>query len=102
MHLACIRHTTPISPPIKRVAVCGGAGSFLIEEAILKQADALVTADMKYHDFFKAEGHILLADVGHYESEVGTKALIYTLLSKKFANIVLSQCETVTNPILYC
>jgi dinuclear metal center YbgI/SA1388 family protein len=101
MDLACIRHTAPMDRPIKRVAVCGGSGSFLIQEAILKQVDALVTADVKYHDFFKAEGKILIVDIGHYESEVGTKVLIHTLLSEKFASIVLLECETMTNPIYY-
>jgi putative NIF3 family GTP cyclohydrolase 1 type 2 len=101
MCLPCIRHTAPIARPIKRVAVCGGSGSFLIQEAILKQIDVLVTADVKYHDFFKAEGQILIVDIGHYESEVGTKALIHTLLSEKFASIVFLKCKTVTNPIHY-
>src|SRR3569623_1196084 len=101
MRLTCIRHTAPLSRPIKRVAVCGGAGSFLIQEAILKQVDVLVTADVKYHDFFRAENKILIVDIGHYESEVGTKVLIHTLLSEKFASIALLECDTVTNPIHY-
>jgi dinuclear metal center YbgI/SA1388 family protein len=101
MRLTFIRHTALAARPIKRVAVCGGSGSFLIQEAILKQADALVTADVKYHDFFKAEGQILIVDIGHYESEAGIKVLIHTLLSEKFASIVLLKCETVTNPIYY-
>ena len=101
MNLPCIRHTAPINRPIKRVAVCGGAGSFLIKEAIHKQVDALVTADVKYHDFFGAEGTIIVADIGHYESEVATKTLIYTLLSEKFTSIALLECETETNPIYY-
>ena len=101
MRLTLIKHTAPMDRPIKRVAVCGGSGSFLIQEAILKQVDALVTADVKYHDFFKAEGQILIVDIGHYESEVGTKLLIHTLLSEKFASIVLLNCETVTNPVYY-
>ncbi len=101
MRLACIRHTAPVDRLIRRVAVCGGSGSFLIEEAILKQVDVLVTADIKYHDFFKAEGQALIVDIGHYESEVGVKALIHTLLSEKFTNIALMECETVTNPIYY-
>lgn len=101
MHLTCMRHTAPIDRPIERVAVCGGSGSFLIQEAIRQQLDVLVTADVKYHDFFKAEGQMIIVDIGHYESEVGTKALIDTLLSEKFANIALLQCQTVTNPIHY-
>ena len=101
MNLACIRHTAPIARVIKRVAVCGGSGSFLIQEALHKGADVLVTADMKYHDFFQAEGQLLIADIGHYESEIGTKTLIHTLLSEKFASIALRACETVNNPIYY-
>lgn len=101
MDLACIRHTATLARPIKRVAVCGGAGSFLIQEAVLKQVDVLVTADVKYHDFFKAEDKLLIVDIGHYESEVGAKELIHTLLSEKFASIVLLKCSTVTNPIHY-
>ena len=101
MSLACIRHTAPTARPIKLVAVCGGSGSCLIQEAITKQADVLVTADVKYHDFFKAEDKILVADIGHYESEVGTKALIHTLLSERFTSIALLKCETVTSPIHY-
>ncbi len=102
MDLACVRHTAPLARPIKQVAVCGGSGSFLIQEAINKQADGLVTADVNYHDFFRAEDQILIADIGHYESEVGAKSRIYTLLSEKFPNIALLECDTVTNPIHYC
>lgn len=101
MGLACIRHTALSARVINRVAVCGGSGSFLLREALRKNVDVLVTADVKYHDFFEANERILIADVGHYESEVGTKSLIHTLLSEKFASIALLKCETVTNPIHY-
>lgn len=101
LQLACVRHTAPLDRPIRRVAVCGGAGSALIQETIRQQADAFVTADIKYHDFFQAEGKVLIADVGHYESEVGTIALIHQLLSEKFANIALLQSSTITNPVHY-
>lgn len=101
MGLACVRHTTPIARAIKQVAVVGGSGSFLIREALRKSVDVLVTADVKYHDFFQAEEQLLIADIGHYESEVGAKLLIHTLLSEKFASIALLKCETVTNPIHY-
>ena len=101
MELVCIRHTAPVAHLIERVAVCGGSGSFLIRQALRKSADVLVTADMKYHDFFQAEGRLMIADIGHYESEVGVKLLIHTLLSEKFASIALLRCETVTNPIHY-
>ena len=99
--LDCIRHTAPLARPIQQVAICGGAGSSLMAQALAKQADAFVTADVKYHDFFRPDGKMLLADVGHYESEVGTKDLLYTLLCEKFASIAVLKCETVTNPIHY-
>ena len=101
MNLGCIRHSAPITRPIKKVAVCGGSGSFLLQEAMRQQADALITADIKYHDFFNAEGNILIADIGHYESEVATKNLIHDLLSEKFTSIVLLKCKTITNPVHY-
>ena len=87
--------------PIEKVAVCGGSGSFLLQEAIRQQADALITADIKYHDFFQAEGHMLVADIGHYESEVATKDLIHSLLSEKFTSIVLLKSKINTNPVHY-
>ena len=101
MNLTCIRHSPLIKRPIKNVALCGGAGIFLLQQAIKKQADVLVTADVTYHDFFNAEKKILIADIGHYESEVMTKGLIYELLYKKFTNIAIIPCETLTNPIHY-
>ena len=70
MALQQVRHTNLLSKPIRKVAVCGGAGSFLIKDALKHQADIFITADLKYHDFFLAENKIILADIGHYESEV--------------------------------
>jgi dinuclear metal center YbgI/SA1388 family protein len=102
MKLSYIRHSMPIGRVIKRVAICGGAGSFLIQEAKRQQADAFITADLKYHDFFNAEGSILLTDIGHYESELATKNLIYDLLSEKFTSITCLKCQTTTNPVYYC
>ncbi len=100
MELKVIRHTV-FNNDIKRIAVCGGAGSFLLKTAINAGADAFVTSDFKYHEFFDAEERLLIADIGHYESEVFTKALFYELLSKKFTNIALYLSEVVTNPICY-
>lgn len=71
---------------VSRVATCGGAGSFLIEDAVRQQADIYLTGDLKYHDFQQAEGRITLADIGHFESEQFTKELIYSIISKKFSN----------------
>lgn len=101
LQTAVIRHTVPPARPVRRVAVCGGAGSFLLAEAIRKGADAFVSADFKYHDFFDAEGKILVCDVGHYESEQFTKALLQEVLSEKFTTFASHFSNTVTNPISY-
>ncbi|MBX9850310.1 MAG: Nif3-like dinuclear metal center hexameric protein, partial [Cytophagaceae bacterium] len=82
-------------------AICGGAGSFLLKDAIRQGAQVFVSADFKYHEFFDAENRIVIADIGHYESEVFTKELIYEHLNEKFANIALVLSETVTNPLRY-
>jgi dinuclear metal center YbgI/SA1388 family protein len=97
----CVRHTPLRGKPVRRVAVCGGTGSFLLKEAIRQDADMFVTADFKYHEFFDAEGKIVVADIGHYESEQVAKELFYDLLSKKFPNFALHFSKSVTNPINY-
>lgn len=108
MKTDCIRHSQYIGKPIQKVAVLGGSGSFAISNAIRSGADAYISADFKYHDFFKAEQQILLADVGHYESEQFTKNLLVEYLTKKIISfapalprggVVLS--EKSTNPIYY-
>jgi dinuclear metal center YbgI/SA1388 family protein len=96
-----IRHTYLLGKSVKKVAVCGGSGSFLLSSAISAGADIFVTADMKYHDFFDAEEKIIIADVGHYESEQFTKELFYEILIKKFPNFALRLSEVKTNPVLY-
>jgi putative NIF3 family GTP cyclohydrolase 1 type 2 len=101
MQLSCIRHTALLSKPVQKIALCGGAGIFLLPEAIKQKADVFITADVKYHEFFDADGRLILADIGHYESEVFTKELIYTYLSQKFTNIALILSKTITNPIFY-
>ncbi len=101
MNLNTIRHTAIIKEQIKTVAVCGGAGSFLLPVAISRQADVFVSADFKYHEFFDAEDRIVIADIGHYESEVYTKDLIIDILSEKFSTFALNLSKTVTNPISY-
>lgn len=101
MQLPVIRHTALLNKLVRRVAVCGGAGVFLLPEAIRQQADVFITADVKYHEFFDADQRIVLADIGHYESEVHTKELIRTFLSGKFANFALILSQAVTNPIHY-
>ena len=96
-----IRHTYLLGKPVKKVAVCGGAGSFLLPAAITAGADLFVTADMKYHEFFDVEEKIVVADIGHYESEQFTKELFYEVLIKKFPNFALRLSEVKTNPVLY-
>jgi dinuclear metal center YbgI/SA1388 family protein len=98
--LSCIKHTT-YNNEIKKVAICGGSGSFLLKDALRQGADAFVTGDVKYHEFFDAESSLMFCDVGHYESEVGTKELLYDLLTKKFTNFALYLSRTVTNPVKY-
>lgn len=101
MKTDCIRHSAFINKKIKKVAVLGGSGSFAIEAAKKVGADAYVSADFKYHDFFKAEKNILLADIGHYESEQFTKNLIVDFLTKKISNFAIILSEKSTNPIYY-
>ncbi len=101
MECGVIRHTNFLNKPIKKVAVLGGSGSFAIRNAIQAGADAFLTADLKYHNFYEAENKILLADVGHFESERYIKNHIVDYLIKKIPNfaIVLSQINT--NPVKY-
>jgi len=96
-----IRHTEKVNDTVKKIALCGGAGSFLLQDAISAEADVFISGDFKYHEFFDAEGKIMIADVGHYESEQFTKELIYEKLTENFANIALHFTEVITNPIFY-
>lgn len=97
----CIKHTQLQGGKINKVAVCGGAGSFLLNRAIAAKADFFVTGDFKYHQFFDAENKIVIADVGHYESEQFTKELFYELLTKKFPTFAVRFSEVKTNPVFY-
>ncbi|CAM1361274.1 conserved hypothetical protein [Tenacibaculum sediminilitoris] len=97
----CVRHSELLDKPIKKVALLGGSGSFAIKNAIRAGADAYISADFKYHEFFKAEKNILLTDVGHYESEQFTKNLLVDYLSKKFSTFAIILSKKSTNPIHY-
>ncbi len=101
MDLKVIRHTRLLDQPIRKVAVCGGAGSFLLPQARKAGAQMYISADFKYHEFFDAEDQIVIADIGHYESEVYTKELLGEVLTKKFPNFAICFSTTVTNPISY-
>src|SRR5215203_2558743 len=96
-----IRHTALLGRPIKKVAICGGAGSFLIKAAIREKADIYITADMKYHEFFDAENLLILADIGHYESEQFTIELFHDLLVEKFPTFAVLKTGVNTNPVKY-
>lgn len=101
MGLSVIKHTKEINRNIKRVAICGGAGSFLISQAKSRKADIYISSDIKYHEFFDADERLIIADIGHYESERFTNEIFYAILKENFANIALHLGQTVTNPIKY-
>lgn len=96
-----LRHTKIVKKEIQKIALCGGAGSFLLGDAKAQQADIFISGDFKYHEFFDAEDSIVIADIGHFESEQFTKELIYDKLTENFANIALHFTEVNTNPIKY-
>ncbi len=96
-----IRHTALLHKAIKRVALCGGAGSFLISKALDAGADVFITADIKYHEFFDANNRMLIADIGHYESEQFTIDLLMEILGRKFPTFAVLKTEVRTNPVHY-
>ena len=96
-----IKHTALRNRQVKKVAVCGGAGSFLTGKALQHGADFYITADVKYHEFFDAENRMVIADIGHYESEQFTIELIHGLLVEKFPTFAVLKTEVNTNPVKY-
>lgn len=96
-----VRHTELLGKPIQHVAVCGGSGSFLIQHAKRNKADIYITADVKYHEFFDADGQIVVADIGHFESEQFTSHRLERILTKKFTKFAVHLTEVNTNPIKY-
>ncbi|MCK5692469.1 MAG: Nif3-like dinuclear metal center hexameric protein [Bacteroidales bacterium] len=96
-----VRHSALLGSAVKKVAVCGGSGSFLLAKAKAAGADVFVTGDMKYHQFFEAEGKLVVMDIGHFESEQFTRELFYDLLMKKFPKFAVRLSETEKNPIKY-
>lgn len=96
-----IRHSAFTNKKIKKVAVLGGSGSYAIKNAIMAGADAFLTADLKYHQFYEAENSLLLADIGHFESERYTKNYIVDYLRKKILNFAIILSEENTNPVKY-
>ncbi len=92
---------TPYDKPIKKVALCGGSGSFLLPNAIQKEADVFISSDFKYHQFFDAENKIMIVDIGHYEAEQFTPQIFYRIIKNKFPNFVALLSKINTNPIKY-
>ena len=101
MKVKIIRHTKFLNKTIKRVAVCGGSGSFLINRAIQEKADVFITGDVKYHEFFDADHRIVIADIGHFESEQFTIELLGAWIKKNFNTFAIRFTEHSTNPINY-
>jgi len=99
--LTVIKHTPFLNKPVSKIALCGGAGVFLLPTAIAASADVYITGDVKYHEFFDANNEILLADIGHYESEQFTIELLTDFLQKKFINFAVLKTESNTNPVYY-
>jgi len=99
--LSVIRHTALLYKKITKVAVCGGAGSFLIPVAKAAGVEVYITSDIKYHEFFDADNTILLIDIGHYESEQFTIELLADIIQQKFPNFAVLKTETETNPVHY-
>lgn len=99
--LSVIRHTALLQKPVKRVALCGGAGSFLIGPAVASGADFYISGDIKYHEFFDANHKLILADIGHFESEQYTIDLLFDILSQKFPTFAVQKTGVKTNPVHY-
>lgn len=100
-HCGTIRYTNPTKSVVKTIAVCGGSGSFLLKDAIRAKADVFITGDFKYHEFFDAENHLMIADIGHFESEQYTSEWLVAQMKKKFTNFAVRLTSVNTNPINY-
>jgi dinuclear metal center YbgI/SA1388 family protein len=96
-----VRHTPLTGVPVKRVALCGGAGSFLISSALAAGANFYITSDVKYHEFFDANGRLVIADIGHFESEQFTIDLLHDILLEKFPTFAVLKTAVKTNPVEY-
>ncbi len=100
-NVKCLKHTQIISDKIKKIAICGGSGSFLIQDAIRAKADVFITSDIKYHDFFEANNQLVLVDIGHFESEQFTIELFADVLKNNFPTFAHFKTDVHTNPVKY-
>jgi dinuclear metal center YbgI/SA1388 family protein len=96
-----LKHTAKTGKDVKKVAICGGSGRFLLKNAIHSGADAFITSDFKYHEYFDADGRLLLIDTGHYESEQFTPEIFYDIIQKKFSTFAIHLSKINTNPVNY-
>ena len=101
MNASIVKYTSLVKEEIHKVAVCGGSGRFLLDHAIQASADVFISADFKYHDYFDANGQIIIADIGHYESEQFTIELLYDLINENFSNFAAHYSNHNTNPVKY-
>lgn len=101
MEVNCVKHTALKGKNIEKVAICGGSGRFLLEDAIAAGADVFISSDFKYHEYFEADGQIVIADIGHFESEQFTTQMLGELLKGKFLNFASHYTKVNTNPINY-
>lgn len=101
LDLQLIKHTALLDKPVQKVALCGGAGRFLLQDAILQKADIFISSDFKYHEFFDADNQIVIADIGHFESEQHTIKLIFEILTNNFNNFASHYTKVKTNPVNY-
>ncbi|MCO6494141.1 MAG: Nif3-like dinuclear metal center hexameric protein [Bacteroidetes bacterium] len=101
MKLSVVRYTESDSEFIHKVSVCGGSGRFLLETAMKQKADAFISADFKYHDFFEGDKNIMICDIGHYESEIFTLEIFMKIIREKYPKFAARFTETITNPIKY-
>ncbi len=101
MKASMLRYTRLRGRPVNQVAVCGGAGSFLLPAAKAARADVFITSDYKYHEFFDADKRIVIADIGHYESEQFTIELLNGIINNKFRTFAAYSARTNTNPVRY-
>ena len=99
--VGCLKHSRTNGRMIRKVALCGGAGAFLLPRAVASGADVFITGEVKYHDYFSYENSILVAEIGHYESEQYTKEIFYSIIREMFPSLSVSMTSVNTNPIKY-
>jgi len=101
MKANCVKYTNLLGNPIQKVAICGGSGRFLLSDAIAQGADIFISSDFKYHEFFDADGQIVIADIGHFESEQFTTEMLWEILTNKFSSFAAHYTKVNTNPVNY-